>query len=126
MRESREEAPAGVYQRYLESGKLAFQRCNDCSAAVFYPRVICPSCGGTLLEWRESAGSGTVYATTAIYRREAEPYNVSLIDLDEGFRMMSRVEGLPAEEVGIGLRVNLKLGAGDDGPIPIFMPKSGE
>ena len=43
--------------------------------------------------WRVSAGHGTVYATTTARPRDGEPYDVSLIDLDEGFRMMSRVAG---------------------------------
>jgi uncharacterized OB-fold protein len=82
-------APAEVYRRYLESGKLGFQRCTDCGAAIFYPRVLCPACGSVTLEWQTSGGRGTVYATTAVYRRDAEPYNVALVDLDEGFRMMT-------------------------------------
>ncbi len=122
---SSEEAPAEVYRRYLEAGELGFQRCRDCGAAVFYPRVLCPTCGGVSLEWRASGGRGTVYATTAVYRRDAEPYNVALVDLDEGFRMMSRVEGVPAEEVEIGARVALKISREDDGVVPVFVPEEG-
>jgi uncharacterized OB-fold protein len=48
-----------------------------------------------------SSGRGVVYAGTAVYRRDAEPYNVVLVDLQEGFRMMGRVEGMPAEEVEV-------------------------
>jgi len=61
-----------------------------------------------------------VYATTAVYRREAEPYNVVLVDLEEGFRMMSRVEGMPAEEVGIGMRVLFATREEEDGPVAVF------
>jgi uncharacterized protein len=45
------EAPADAYRRHLENGKLGYQRCTDCSAAVFYPRVLCPFCGSSALEW---------------------------------------------------------------------------
>ncbi len=38
-------APAEVYRRYLESGKLGFQRCTDCAAATFFPPVLCAECG---------------------------------------------------------------------------------
>lgn len=65
---------------------------------------------------------GVVYATTAVYRREGDPYNVVLVDLEEGFRMMSRVQGVPAEEVEVGARVTLRLELTDDGPIPVFVP----
>src|SRR3954468_15586886 len=74
-------APAEVYKRYLEGGKLGFQRCGECSSVVFYPRVLCPFCGSASLLWETSSGRGTVYATTAVHRREAEPYNVALVDL---------------------------------------------
>ena len=63
-----------------------------------------------------------VYATTAVYRREGDPYNVVLVDLEEGFRMMSCVEGVPAEEVEVGGRVTLRLDLTDDGPILVFVP----
>ena len=49
----------------------------------------------------DQSGRGVVYATTAVYRRDGEPYNVALVDLEEGFRMMSRVEGVPAERGGV-------------------------
>ncbi len=118
-------APAEVYRRYLEAGELGFQRCTDCGVAIFYPRILCPACGGDSLEWQTSGGRGTVYATTAVYRRDAGPYNVALVDLDEGFRMMSRVGGVPAEEVKIGARVTLRIERDDDGAVPVFVPENG-
>ena len=116
------EAPVAAYRRHLENGKLAYQRCADCSAAVFYPRVLCPVCGSGALEWRESAGRGTVYATTAVHSRDRDPRNVALVDLDEGFRMMSRVESVPAEEVEIGARVSFEVRHRDeDEPVAVFV-----
>ena len=47
---------------------------------------------------------------------------VVLVDLEEGFRMMSRVQGVPAEQVEVGARVTLRLEPTDDGPIPVFVP----
>lgn len=117
--------PAEVYRRYLESGRLGFQLCGGCGAAVFYPRVLCPACGSPDLAWETSAGRGTVYATTTVYRRDADPYNVALVDLDEGFRMMSRVESIPPEGVEIETRVELRMGSDEDGPVVVFVPEGG-
>ena len=115
------EAPADTYRRHLENGKLGYQRCADCSAAVFYPRVLCPVCRSGALEWRDSAGRGTVYATTAVHSRNHDPRNVVLVDLDEGFRMMSRVEGVPAEEVEVGTKVRFEVRQGEeDEPVAVF------
>lgn len=118
-------APAEIYRRYLEDGKLGFQRCGHCSSAVFYPRVLCPVCGGSSLMWETSCGRGTVYATTAVFHRDHEPHNVVLVDLEEGFRMMSRVEGLPAGEVEVGMKVTFAVRAGEDGPVAVFKPEGG-
>ena len=115
-------APAVAYRHHLENGKLGYQRCSGCSAAVFYPRVLCPFCGSSALEWCESVGRGTVYATTAVHSRNRAPRNVVLVDLDEGFRMMSRVEGVPAEKVEIGTRVRFEVRQGEeDEPVAVFV-----
>jgi len=99
------------YQAALNDGRFLIQRCNDCSRHVFYPRVVCPHCGGASLEWVEPKGTGVVYSTTTVRRKPdaGGDYDVSLIDLDEGVRMMSRVEGVPPAEVRIGMRVRAKV-----------------
>jgi uncharacterized OB-fold protein len=67
---------------------------------------------------------GTVYATTVNHPRDGAPYNVALIDLDEGFRMMSRVEDIEPQAVKVGLRVKLRIhpGQGGEAPLPVFVP----
>jgi uncharacterized OB-fold protein len=66
-----------------------------------------------------SAGAGVVYATTVVHRPDEEPYNVCLVDLDEGVRAMGRVEGLEPTEVTIGLRVQARI---DDDGVPVYAP----
>jgi uncharacterized protein len=56
---------------------------------------------------------GVIYATTVVHRPDEDPYNVCLVDLDEGARVMGRVEGLAPQDVTIGLRVQAR--EGDDG-----------
>ncbi len=118
------ESPLAIYQAHLERGELAYQWSPEARKAVFYPRVICPFTGSDRLEWRVSGGLGTVYATTITHPREGAPYNVSLIDVDEGFRLMSRVEGVAPEAVQIGMRVRFRVHrpGGDEPPYPVFVP----
>jgi uncharacterized OB-fold protein len=73
------------------------------------------------LDWARSEGTGTVYATTTVRRGGEAPRDVSLVELDEGFRVMSRVEGVAPEDVAIGLRVRVGFVPGDD-PVPVFRP----
>lgn len=116
-------SPRAIYLEYLRSGRLAYQRAPD-GRAVFYPRVAQPGTGSTQLEWAVSSGLGTVYATTAMHHRNEPPLNLALIDMDDGFRIMSRVEGLPAQQVRIGMRVRFQaVVAGEDvEPYPVFHP----
>jgi uncharacterized OB-fold protein len=66
-----------------------------------------------------AAGTGTVYAITVNRAREGS-YNIALIQLDEGPRMMSRVEGV--ETVAIGTRVRARIATLGDGPAVVFDP----
>ncbi len=119
------ESPLAVYQSHLEKGELAYQWSPAANRSVFYPRLICSFTGSEHLEWRVSAGLGTVYATTVVHPAgEGAPYNVALIDCDEGFRLMSRVEDIPPEAVKIGMRVKFRVHrpSGDEPPYPIFVP----
>jgi uncharacterized protein len=118
------QSPLAVYQQHLDRGELAYQWSPSAQRAVFYPRVICPHSGSDRLEWRVSAGLGTVYATTVTHPREGAPYNVALIDMDEGFRLMSRVEDVAPEAVAIGMRVSFRVHrpADDEPAYPVFVP----
>jgi hypothetical protein len=114
-----ERAPADVYTEHLHNRELAYQ-VDDAGRAVFRPRV-----GPTA--WRISAGRGTVYSTTVIRSRANEAYNVVLVDLDEGFRMMSTVIGVAPQDVAIGARVELAWREADGDhagalPVPVFVP----
>jgi uncharacterized OB-fold protein len=119
-----ERSPLSIYLEHLERGDLAYQFSPDAGRAVFFPRLLCPFTGSARLEWRVSSGRGSVYATTTVHASEGAPYNVSLIDCDEGFRLMSRVEDIPPEQVRIGMRVRVRVHrpGGDDAPYPVFVP----
>jgi len=99
------------HQAALNEGRFLIQRCSSCARAVYFPRELCPHCGHAELAWVHPAGTGTVYAVTTV-RRKLEAggdCNVSLIDLDEGVRLMSRVEGVPSGDVRIGQRVRARV-----------------
>jgi uncharacterized OB-fold protein len=115
--------PEREFFGFLEQGRFMIQRCRDSGRYVFYPRVAAPETGSTDLEWVEASGDGVVYSTTAIGQKPPTPdYNVALIDLAEGPRMMSRVEGIPAGEVKIGMRVKAKIVRDNDKAVVVFEP----
>jgi len=119
-------SPYATYVSHLEKGELAYQFSPAANRAVFYPRVLGPFTGSDKLEWRVSTGRGTVYATTVVHPAEGKPFNVALIDCDEGFRLMSRVEEIAPDAVKIGMRVRFRAHkpGGEEDPIPVFTPEA--
>ena len=120
----KEKSPLAIFHEHCEKGELAYQLDPASGQAVFYPRAVAPNTAQPNLEWRVSQGLGTVYATTTMHRRGEDPYDISMIELDEGFRMMSRGESNDPDAVTIGLRVKLRMiPATDTDPIyPVFDP----
>ena len=118
------QSPLATYIAYLKRGELGYQFSPSSQQTVFYPRVIAPGTGAGDLEWRVSKGLGTVHATTVVHAQQGASYNVCLVDIDDGFRMMSRVENIPPTEVKIGLRVKFRVLTpdGDEDPYPVFTP----
>ncbi len=119
-------SPLARFREHLRRGELAYQYDAESGQPVFYPRVIGPGTGNAELQWHVSAGLGTVYAITVISPRGEPAYNVVLVDMDEGFRLMSRVDEVPADEVRIGLRVRARVHAPGEGaaPYPVFVPEA--
>src|SRR5450756_547696 len=116
--------PEAAYQAALDQGRFFIQQCADCRGAVFYPRTICPHCSGAVLQWVEPSGRGTVYSSTTVRRKQEQggDYNVSIIDLDEGARMMSSVRGISAHEVKIGMSVQAEIVTKNGSGLVIFKP----
>ncbi len=114
--------PEAAFHAHLAEGRFMIQRSASTGRHVFYPRVMEPCSGTADLEWVEASGLGTVYATTANRSRDGA-YNIALVDLDEGPRMMARVEGIDAGDVTIGMRVRASVGEIDGTPAVIFHPE---
>lgn len=112
------------YAAFLEEGRLCLQRCGGCGRHVFYPRVLCPHCGSDDLAWVEAGGRGTVHATTVVRKRPEEGggHNLCLVDLEEGVRLASRVEGIAPEAVVIGMAVTARIARQGDDYIVVFDP----
>jgi uncharacterized OB-fold protein len=119
--------PDLIYQDALAAGAFKIQRCDTCGSHIFYPRHLCPNCGSARISWVAASGKGTVYSTTMVRQRPEAGGNKNLcvVELAEGPRMMSRVEGIAAEEVKIGMAVTAEIaGSGDEPRYIVFRPGS--
>jgi len=108
---------------FLEGGRFMIQRSRESGRCFFYPRVAEPGTGSTDLEWVEASGRGTVYSTTVVRQKPPTPnYNVAIIELAEGPRLLSRVDGAAPESVRIGLAVHAVIKRENDKAILVFEP----
>ncbi|MGH2662457.1 MAG: Zn-ribbon domain-containing OB-fold protein [Actinomycetota bacterium] len=120
------------YWEAAGEGRLLIKECRACGALFFYPRTHCPRCWSSDTEWREASGRGSVYTFTVVHQndlppfRDRVPYVVALIELEEGVRMTSNVEGCPPEQVACGMPVRVafreEAGEGRTVTVPVFRP----
>jgi uncharacterized OB-fold protein len=115
--------PEQDYFEHLAQGRFMLQRSRSTGGYVFYPRVAEPGTGATDLEWVPASGRGTVYSTTVIRQKPPTPnYSLVLVQLAEGPRMMSRVDGMAPEDVRIGMPVQARVIRDNDQPLVVFEP----
>lgn len=122
-------AATETYLKELNKGRFLIQKCTHCHAHVFYPRNFCIHCSEDTLSWIEPKGSGVVYSTTTVRRKleDGGDYDVSIIELDEGVRLMSEVLGVAPNEVKIGMRVQHEVIASASGQHKVvFYPEGGK
>jgi uncharacterized OB-fold protein len=117
--------PVQVYENALSQGRFQIQQCTDCGKHIFYPRLACHYCGSPDLAWVEPTGRGVVYSTSVVRQKPEKggDYNVALIDLDEGPRLMGRVVDVDPDKVHIGMIVSAHVGQIDGQPAVVFYNK---
>jgi uncharacterized OB-fold protein len=115
--------PEVEYRAHLAAGRFMIQRSASTGRYVFYPRIMVPGTGESDLEFVPACGLGVVYSVTVVRQKPPVPsYNVSLVDLAEGPRMMSRVVDIAPEDVRIGMAVRARIIEEDGAPLLVFEP----
>lgn len=104
---------------------LRYQNCRQCGTVQLIPRTVCTNCHAPDLQWNDSAGIGTILSYTTVYRAPTPafkadvPYVIALIDMDEGFRLMTNVRQRGDTAVSIGQRVTIGFEPRGDVTMPI-------
>jgi uncharacterized protein len=90
---------------------IVYQSCSACGAVQYFRRGFCAGCGALDPVEKLASGTGTVYATSLVCRaatpqtRAHVPYNIVLVDTDEGFRMMAHGD----DDLSIGEKVTARF-----------------
>jgi uncharacterized OB-fold protein len=110
-------------------GELRYQRCRACGHALFNPGPICRQCRSGDLDWQVSQGRGTIYSWTVSWQPPspafAVPYAPVIVNLDEGYQMLSNVIDCDTNDVLVGLDIEVDFRpVGDGVSLPYFRPRS--
>jgi uncharacterized OB-fold protein len=121
--------PSQVSQPFWDgcrSGRLLYQRCLTCGHIVFEPAPLCRWCTGQILQWEQSRGQGNVYSWTIAYRPQTEafttPYAPVIVNLDEGFQMLSNIIDCDTSDLAVGMRVQVEFREVGQMTLPYFRP----
>jgi uncharacterized OB-fold protein len=110
------------YWTAAAEGRLLVKYCTACGEYHFYPRALCPFCFSDQTEWRDAAGTGTIYSFS-VTRRGEVPYAIAYVTLAEGPTMMTNIVDCDLDAIRIGQKVRLVFKPSENGqPIPMFTP----
>jgi hypothetical protein len=95
-------------QRYRLVGEI----CEHCGGKIFPPRDVCPECDAPAKTPLQFSGRGEVYSYSTVYSpprgfEEFAPYTVALVQLEEGPMVTAQITDVDAEEVRIGMPVEM-------------------
>ncbi len=93
--------------------QIQIRRCPSCKEKYLNDMDICPAClDVTFTERIEINGSGKIYSFSRVHVAPEQfksivPYYLAIIDLDEGPRMMGRIQTQEGDHVRIDAPVEL-------------------
>lgn len=112
------ETKASDFLSYLEKGKVMATRCRRCGTNYFPPRMDCPKCVGSDVQWFEIKENGKLLTYTVVNYgptgfEEDAPYALAIADFD-GMRVFGRLsKGLKESDIKPGMVVKV---------IPVKLP----
>ena len=116
-----------TYWQALEAGRLTYQQCH-CGHRWLPPRAECPSCLGTDWVWREARGAGRLISWVVYFVayddafKDKLPYNVAIVELDEGPRMITNILDCPdGRGLSMDMRVKLSITHAEDQVLATFV-----
>jgi uncharacterized protein len=131
-----DEASAPFFDGALQ-GRLMLLQCRACAtfssplAYIGVPmRARCVNCFAGELEWARSSGRATLYSFALMHQLYDEafadeiPYNIAVVETEEGVRLTSQVVGCRNDRLQIGMPLEVTFERlSDDVAIPKFRPR---
>jgi uncharacterized OB-fold protein len=112
------------------AGELRVQRCDACGHLRFPPSVLCPRCLAEGGSWIPLSGRGTIYTFIVVHRPQHPaffadaPYNVAIVELEEGIRLHSAIVDSTNDDLRVGMPVEVVFDkVNDEVTLPRFRPR---
>ena len=120
---------SGPFWTGCANGELLVQRCRSCGKFVHIPEPCCTRCTSFDLEWIRSPGRGTVYSYSVVWRPQQPafevPYVAAIVELEEGWKMLTNIVDCSPAELRIGLPVEVTFRRmSDEITLPYFEPRA--
>jgi uncharacterized OB-fold protein len=99
------------YWEGLVAERLRIQRCLGCATHRFPALPGCPICGTAESEWVDASGTGRLYSWVTVVQAvspefaDEVPYTVATVELDEGCRVLARLENVAEPHMDARLAV---------------------
>lgn len=114
----------------VDRGELLIQRCADCQTLRHPPAPMCPSCQSLQWDTVQASGRGVVHSFVIMHHPPIPPFDypnpVVLVELDEGTRLISQLQGVKPRDIEVGMPVEVVFREVEDGlTLPLFQPRGG-
>jgi uncharacterized OB-fold protein len=103
--------PSPRYRREMpQRYRLETAQCKKCGKGFFPPRLVCSECGSKEFETARLSGTGTILSHTTIRVApdafsQQVPYNVAIVEDENGVRVTTQVVDCTSEDLKIGKKV---------------------
>ncbi|GFG50216.1 DNA-binding protein [Mycolicibacterium agri] len=122
------DADSEAWWAAVQQRKLMVTACAACGRKSLYARPFCPHCWSEDVALSPATGRARLYTWTVVHQNAAPfdsrtPYVVAMVDLEEGPRLMTQLEGCAADDLRPDLELTAAFREDDDGfVVPVFRP----
>jgi uncharacterized protein len=111
--------------------ELRMQRCPNCGYVRYPPAPRCPECLEENDDWVLLSGRGKVWSFSIYHHvfnqtfKEEIPYNIALVELEEGPRLLTNIVGIPNDKLRVDMPVEVAFDdVTDDVALVKFAPRA--
>ena len=112
--------PLAPHFEGLRRHRILVQECAGCGSKRWFPKPACHRCWSFDTRWEEIEGVGVVHSWTTVHHpfapasRDDVPYQIVIVELEQGIRVVGRVAMEHAPQITIGREVRATFEDVDD------------